>query len=217
MTDTSVTQAELADFEAEFAEHLALSPEAQDLLFRSARTANTFSDEPVTDEQLKAVYDLVKYAPTSANSQPLRIVFVRSSDAKQRLLPLMGEGNRAKTGQAPVVAILAADTDFHEEMPKVFPHAGETFRDMFAGNDEARIKTARLSAALQVGYFILGVRAAGLAAGPMTGFDAAAVSKEFFPDGKHEALVVVNIGKPGENPWFDRNPRLTFDEVATVL
>jgi 3-hydroxypropanoate dehydrogenase len=217
MTDTTHSQAELAEFEAEFADQLTLSEDAQDLLFRAARTANTFSDQPVSDEQIRAIYDLVKYAPTSANSQPLRIIFVRSAEAKDRLLPLMGEGNRGKTAQAPVVAILAVDTDFHKEMPKVLPHAGEMFKDMFAANDEARLHTARLSAGLQVGYFILGVRAAGLAAGPMTGFDAAAVSKEFFPDGKHEALVVVNIGKPGENPWFDRSPRLTFDEVATVL
>lgn len=216
MTDTT-TSADLADFEAQFANQLELTNEAQDLLFRNARTANSFADEPVTDEQLKAIYELVKYAPTAANSQPLRILFVRSDEAKDRLLPLMGEGNRAKTATAPVVAILATDTDFHDELPKVFPHAGEGMREMFAGNDDARLGAARLSAGLQIGYFILGVRAAGLAAGPMTGFDAAAVSKEFFPDGKHEALVIVNIGKPGANPWFDRLPRLSFDEVATVL
>lgn len=216
MTDTT-TSAELADFEAEFATQLALTPEAQDLLFRSARTANSFADEPVSDEQIRAIYELVKYAPTAANSQPLRIAFVRSAEAKERLLPLMSEGNRAKTGSAPLVAILAADTDFHDELPKVFPHAGEGFRDMYAGNDDARLSHARLSSGLQIGYFILGVRAAGLAAGPMTGFDADAVSREFFPDGKHEALVVVNIGKPGDNPWMDRLPRLSFDEVATIL
>ncbi len=211
------TTDDLAEFEADFADRLVLAAEAQDLLFRSARTANTFTDEPVPAEQLRAIYELTKYAPTAANSQPLRIVFVTTPEAKQRLLPLMAEGNRAKTASAPVVAILAADTDFHEELPKVLPHAGETYRQMYASNDEARVNTARLSAALQVGYFILGVRAAGLAAGPMAGFDAAAVSTEFFPDGKHEALVVVNIGKPGENAFFDRSPRLPFDEVATIL
>lgn len=216
MTDTT-TSAELADFEAEFAAQLALTADAQDLLFRDARTANTFTDEPVSDEQIQAIYELIKYAPTAANSQPLRIAFVRSPEAKERLLPLMSDGNRAKTGTAPLVAILAADTDFHDELPKVFPHAGEAYREMFAGNDEARQHTARLSTGLQIGYFILGVRAAGLAAGPMAGFDAGAVGQEFFPDGKHEALVVVNIGKPGESPWFDRQPRLSFDEVATVL
>ncbi|WP_188894495.1 malonic semialdehyde reductase [Microlunatus endophyticus] len=218
MTDTTpVAPAALAEFEAEFADQLELAADAQDLLFRAARTANSFSDEPVTDDQIRAIYELVKYAPTAANSQPLRIVFVRSDAAKERLLPLMSEGNRVKTASAPVVALLAVDNDFHEEMPKVFPHAGETMRDSLAQNAEGRAAMARLSAGLQIGYFIIGVRAAGLAAGPMAGFDAEAVSLEFFPDGKHDVLVVVNIGKPGENPWFDRNPRLDFTEVATIL
>lgn len=217
MTDTTPAQADIAEFEAEFADQLALAADAQDLLFRTARTANSFSDDPVSEEQIKAIYDLVKYAPTAANSQPLRIAFVRSPEAKERLLPWMSEGNRAKTGTAPVVAILAADKEFHEEMPRVFPHAGEMMRDSLAQNDEARAGMARLSAGLQIGYFIIGVRAAGLAAGPMAGFDAEGIAREFFPDGKHEVLVVVNIGKPGENPWFNRNPRLSFDEVATIL
>jgi nitroreductase len=218
MTDIApATQPAIAEFEAEFADRLALAADAQDLLFRTARTANSFSDEPVSEEQIRAIYELVKYAPTAANSQPLRIAFVRSPEAKERLLPMMSDGNRAKTASAPVVAILAADKDFHEEMPKVFPHAGETMRDSLSGNDEGRAAMARLSAGLQIGYFIIGVRAAGLAAGPMAGFDAAGVAQEFFPDGKHEVLVVVNIGKPGDNPWFGRNPRLDFDEVATIL
>lgn len=216
MTDTSHSQADLADYEAEFADRLALSPDAQDLLFLNARTANTFTDEPVSDEQLRAIYELTKFAPTAANSQPMRIVFVKSPEAKERLLPLMSEGNRGKVAQAPVVAILAADTAFHEELPRVLPHAGAAYREMYDGNESGRISTARLSTGLQIGYFILGVRAAGLAAGPMAGFDAAAVSREFFPDGQHEALVIVNIGKPGENAYFDRNPRLDFDEVAQI-
>lgn len=217
MTDTTNPTADLAEFEAEFAGQLALPAEAQDLLFRSAHTANSFTDEPVSDEQLRAVYELIKYAPTAANCQPLRISFLRSQEAKDRLVPLLDEGNRAKTGAAPLVAILAADTDFHEELPRVFPQAGAAYREMYAGNDDARIGSARMSAALQIGYFIVGVRAAGLAAGPMSGFDADAVSREFFPDGKHQAMVIVNIGKPAEDAFFQRNPRLSFDEVATVL
>lgn len=216
MTDTTPSAVDLVAFEAEFADRLALAPEAQDLLFLGARTANTFTDEPVSEAQLQAIYELIKYAPTAANSQPLRIAFVRSPEAKDRLLPLMSEGNRAKTAQAPVTAILAADTDFHEELPRVFPQAGAAYRDMYAGNDSGRIASARLSTGLQIGYFILGVRAAGLAAGPMAGFDTEAVGREFFPDGKHEALLVVNIGHPGENAFFDRNPRLDFDEVARI-
>jgi nitroreductase len=195
---------------------LVLDQAAQDVLFREARTANSFTDEPVTDEQLRAIYDLVKYAPTSMNQQPLRVVLVRSDEARERLLPLMSEGNRGKTATAPVVAILAADVDFHEELPRTFPHAPQA-KDAFAADEAKREETAKLNATLQVAYFILGVRAAGLAAGPMTGFDAAAIDREFFPDGRHRTLVVVNAGKPGENAWFDRLPRLDYDEVVTAV
>lgn len=194
---------------------LVLDDHAQNVLFREARTANSFTDEPVSDEQIRAVYDLVKYAPTSMNQQPLRVVLVRSPEARERLVSHMSDGNKAKTSTAPVVAILAADLHFHEEMPKVFPHAPGV-KDMFAADDALREKNATLNATLQVGYFILGVRAAGLAAGPMTGFDAAGIDQDFFPDGKHRTLVVVNIGKPGENAWFDRLPRLPYDEVVTA-
>jgi 3-hydroxypropanoate dehydrogenase len=195
--------------------NLALSAEAQELLFRNARTANSFTDAPVTDEQIQAVYDLVKWAPTSMNMQPLRVVLVRSADARTKLVDLMAEGNKAKTGTAPLVAVLAADVNFHDELHKTFPIFPGA-RDVFAGDDEAREGTAKFNAALQVGYFIMGVRAAGLAAGPMTGFDAEGINAEFFADGEHKVLAVVNIGQPGENAWFDRLPRLDYDEVVTV-
>ncbi|HEX3649791.1 MAG TPA: malonic semialdehyde reductase [Pseudonocardiaceae bacterium] len=194
---------------------LVLDKTAQDILFREARTANSFTDEPVSDEQLRAVYDLVKYAPTSMNQQPLRVVLIRSDEARQRLLTHLAEGNRSKTATAPVVAVLAADVDFHEELPKVFPHV-PNIKDYFT-DESVREATAKLNATLQVGYFILGVRAAGLAAGPMTGFDAAGIDREFFPDGRHRTLVVVNIGRPGDNAWFDRLPRLDYDEVVTAV
>jgi 3-hydroxypropanoate dehydrogenase len=198
------------------AETLALTAEAQNLLFRDARTANTFSDKPVTDEHMQAIYDLIKWAPTSMNMQPLRIVLVRTPEARERLVAHMSDGNKAKTGNAPLVAILAADVNFHEEMPKVFP-IFEGARDMFAADDAARENQARFNAGLQVGYFILGVRAAGLAAGPMTGFDAEGINKEFFGDGEHLVLAVVNIGEPGEGAWFDRLPRLDYDDVVTTV
>ncbi|MBE9373903.1 malonic semialdehyde reductase [Saccharopolyspora sp. HNM0983] len=194
---------------------LVLDEHAQDLLFREARTSNSFSDEPVTDEQIRAIYDLVKWAPTSMNQQPLRMVLVRSDEGKQRVLPHLMASNAAKSEQAPVVAVLAADTEFHERLPEVFPHKPEA-KEIFA-DDAFRVRNARLNATLQIGYFILGVRAAGLAAGPMTGFDAGGLNAELFPEGKQEALVVVNIGKPGENPWFDRLPRLDYDQVVTEL
>ncbi|MGV9297538.1 malonic semialdehyde reductase [Amycolatopsis sp. NPDC003676] len=196
-------------------QQLQVPAEVQDLLFREARTANNFSSEPVTDEQVRAIYDLVKWAPTSMNTQPLRALVIRSDEAKQRLLPHMAEGNRAKTEAAPLTVILAADVDFHENIPQIFPH-NPGVKDNFA-DESGRVEFSKLNSLLQVGYFIIGVRAAGLAAGPMTGFDAAGVDKEFFSGNNWRSLVVVNVGKPGENPWFDRLPRLDFDQVVDTL
>ena len=191
---------------------LALSPDAQDLLFRDARTANTFTDEPVTDEQVAAIYDLVKYGPTAMNTQPLRIVLVRQGEARDRLLKVMADGNRDKTADAPLVAILAADTDFHENLPRTFPHFPGA-KDVFA-DPAAREQAARFNATLQIGYFLVGVRAAGLAAGPMGGFDAEALDAEFFGGTSLKSLLVVNLGHAGENAWFDRLPRLDRAEVV---
>lgn len=193
---------------------LELDAAAQDLLFREARTANTFSSEPVSDETLQAVYDLVKYAPTSMNQQPLRIVLIRSEDARERLVKTMYGPNGAKVAQAPLVAILAADLEFHELMPKLFPHFPEA-KDMFA-DPAIREASAVQNGTMQAAYFLLGIRAAGLNAGPMIGFDADAVNREFFPDGKQKVLLVMNIGKPGENAWWPRSPRLEYDEVVTA-
>ncbi|MER6416622.1 malonic semialdehyde reductase [Streptomyces humidus] len=195
---------------------LSLDPAAQDLLFRQARTANTFTDEPVTDEQIQAIYDLVKYAPTSLNQQPLRIVLVRSGEARRRLVQHLAEGNDKKAEKAPLVAILAADNEFHEELPEQLPHFPQA-KDLMFSDRSVREQSAQFNAALQVGYFILGIRAAGLAAGPMTGFDADGINKEFFADGEHSVLAVVNMGKPGENAWFDRSPRLAYDQVVTTV
>ncbi|KHL18581.1 3-hydroxypropanoate dehydrogenase [Mumia flava] len=195
---------------------LALAPAAQDLLFREARTANTFSDEPVTPDEIRAVYDLVKYGPTAMNSQPLRITLVSSDEARSRLLPLMAEGNRAKTASAPLVAILSSDSDFHEHFPTTFPHKPDA-REMFAGMGEARAPMAELNTGLQIGYFIVGVRAAGLYAGPMTGFDAAGVDAEFLAGTSQRSRVIVNIGHPGADAYLDRLPRLEAEHVITVL
>ncbi|ALV33817.1 malonic semialdehyde reductase [Streptomyces sp. CdTB01] len=194
---------------------LVLDPAAQDLLFREARTANTFTDEPVTDEQVQAIYDLVKYGPTSMNQSPLRVTLVRSAEARERLVQHLAEGNQKKTASAPLVAILSADNEFHEELPHLFPHFPQA-KDLFAGSREAREKNATLNAALQAAYFIIGVRAAGLAAGPMTGLDFEGVRKEFLDD-DHTPLMVVNIGKPGEDAWFPRSPRLDYEQVVTTV
>ncbi|CAM3634208.1 malonic semialdehyde reductase [Nocardiopsis rhodophaea] len=199
------------------AERLELSKEAQDLLFRDARTVGAFTDEPVTEEQIRAIHDLVKYGPTSLNTQPLRVTLVRSAESRERLVQHMIESNQGKTRAAPLVAILAFDTAFHEKGEEVFPGRGDMIKGMFA-DEAARDANGRLNATLQIAYFLIGIRAAGLAAGPMSGFDAEAVDREFFADGSQKSLVVVNIGTPAEGqPAFPRLPRFEYDDVVTEL
>lgn len=195
---------------------LALSEDAQNLLFREARTANNFTDEPVSTETIEAIYELVKFGPTAMNNQPLRLLLVQSDEGRARLAPHMSEGNRAKTNSAPVVAILAADTDFHDRLPEHFPHFPEA-RDMFVGKDEFRKDQATFNAALQIGYFIVGVRAAGLAAGPMGGFDREGIDREFFGDNAWKSQLVVNIGHPADDAWLDRLPRLAVRDAVAVV
>jgi len=214
MTELDLSPQNLAAYEREFSPALAVSDEVADLLFRNARTAYSYSDEPVTAEQLRQVYELVKWGPTAMNSQPLRIVLVQSPEARAKLVEQMAGGNKDRTLAAPLVAVLAADVDFHEELPRVFPavpNARERFSD-----EQARAAMAHTSAVLQAGYFILGVRAAGLAAGPMAGFDAEAIAAEFFPDGRHRVFLVVTLGRVHEESYRPRQPRLDFDEVVTT-
>jgi 3-hydroxypropanoate dehydrogenase len=184
------------------------------LLFTDARTANTWADIPVSDEELASIWELAKWAPTSANTQPLRVLYVRPGAGRERLVKYMSEGNQAKTAAAPAVAVLAVDTQFHEHIPAVFPMRPE-MKDFFAANEALRENGGKFNSALQAGYFILAVRAHGLAAGPMTGFDAAALDAEFFPEGRFKSILVVNIGHPGENPWFSRLPRLGHEDVIS--
>lgn len=190
-----------------------LDAEAQAVLFTAARTANTFAPIPVSDEELSSIWELAKWAPTAANTQPLRVLYVRPGEGRDRLVKHMNDGNKAKTESAPAVAVLAVDTRFHEHIPVLLPFRPE-LRDVFEANEEMRTKTSSFNATLQAGYFILAVRAHGLAAGPMAGFDAAGVDAEFFPDGRFHTIMVVNIGHPGENPWFDRLPRLEHEDVV---
>jgi 3-hydroxypropanoate dehydrogenase len=190
-----------------------LDGRAREVMFTGARTANSFADTPVTDAELSEIWELAKWAPTAANSQPLRLLYVRPGENRQRLVKHMDEGNRAKTASAPAVAVLATDTQFHEHLPAVFPVRPQ-LRDTFAANDAMRSATATFNATLQAGYFILAVRAHGLAAGPMAGFDAAGVDAEFFSPGRYRSILVVNIGHPGERPWFGRLPRLHDDDVV---
>lgn len=190
-----------------------LDEKAREVLFTGARTANNFADTPVTDAELSDIWKLAKWAPTAANSQPLRLLYVHPGDSRERLVKHMDEGNRAKTASAPAVAVLATDSQFHEHLPAVFPIRPQ-LRDTFAANDAMRNSTATFNATLQAGYFILAIRAHGLAAGPMAGFDAAGVDAEFFPAGRYRSILVVNIGHPGERPWFGRLPRLQDEDVV---
>jgi nitroreductase len=192
----------------------ALDSTALDLLFRDAHTVHACTDEQVTDEQVQAVYDLIKIAPTAFNQSPLRLTVVRSPEARQRLVQHMAEGNQAKTAAAPLAVILSADAEFHEELPRLFP-AFPAAKDAFFGERSVREQSAVLNAAMQAAYFIIGVRALGLAAGPMNGIDHAGIQKEFL-DEDHFPLMVVNIGKPAADGHFPRSPRLDYAEVSTT-
>jgi 3-hydroxypropanoate dehydrogenase len=202
---------------AEVAEYPALAQlddAGRAALFTEARTANTWAPIPVSDEELSSIWELAKWAPTSANTQPLRVLYVRPGEGRDRLARHMFDGNKAKTEAAPAVAVLAVDTRFHEHIPTVFPMRPE-MRDALEASPEMRKNGGSLNAALQAGYFILAIRAHGLAAGPMTGFDAAGLDAEFFPDGRFKSFLVINIGHPGESPWRGRLPRLDHQDVIT--
>jgi 3-hydroxypropanoate dehydrogenase len=195
--------------------HSILSPTDEALLFTEGRTANTFAPDPVTDADLRRIWELSKFGPTAANTNPMRVLYLRTEEGKQRLVPHMGGNNQAKTASAPAVAILAADTDFHEEIPKLFPARPE-MRDNFSGDATAREAFARNNSWLQAGYFILAIRAAGFAAGPMGGFDAAGVDQEFFAGTTWKSILVVNIGKPGADAWFPRLPRHEYETAVKL-
>ncbi|MEZ5446447.1 MAG: malonic semialdehyde reductase [Gammaproteobacteria bacterium] len=186
-----------------------------DLLFREARTHNGWLPRPVSDELLRQVYDLMKWAPTSANSSPARIVFVKSEAAKQRLLPALAPGNVEKTMSAPVTAIVAHDLAFHERLPELFPHADA--RSWFAGNDPLIEATAFRNGSLQGAYLMLAARALGLDVGAMSGFDNAMVDAEFFPGGTVRSNFLVNLGYGDRSKLYPRSPRLSFAEAASIV
>ncbi len=188
---------------------------ALDQLFLAARTHNAWLDKPVTDDILRQLYELTRMAPTAGNSQPLRIVFVKSREAKERLKPTLSPGNVDKTMNAPVTAIIAYDTEFYEKMPQLFPS-----RDMKSGilakPAEAREEMAFMNSSLQGGYLILAARALGLDCGPMGGFDNAKVDAAFFPDGKWKSNFLVNLGYGDPEKLYPRNPRLDFSEACRI-
>ncbi|WP_104111826.1 MULTISPECIES: malonic semialdehyde reductase [unclassified Arthrobacter] len=200
--------------ETDLHKELILDGDAAAALFLEARTANSWSDEEISDETLQAVYALTKMGPTAMNIQPLRITWVRSEEARARLVEHMSDGNKAKTLTAPVVALLSFTNEWHDLLTTTAPHMAKMI-PMFEGNADLRKTMAANNAHLQAGYFILAARSAGLAAGPMTGFDAAGMDAEFNAGTPYNSFMVVNLGKPNGVADRERLQRLEFD-LATV-
>jgi 3-hydroxypropanoate dehydrogenase len=192
----------------------AINDDALDVIFREARTQNKWLDKPVSTALLMAVYDLMRWGPTSANQSPARFVFLTTKEAKERLKPHLSEGNRAKTMSAPVTAIIGYDLDFPETLPKLFPHAPDA-KNWFKG-PAAEVHAFR-NGTLQGGYFIIAARALGLDCGPMSGFDNAGVDKEFFPCGRIKSNFICSVGYGDPAGLFPRSPRLSFDEACKIL
>ena len=193
----------------------AISDSALDVLFRKARSSNAVEPGTISDATLRELYELMKWGPTTANSQPQRILFLRSQAAKNRLAPALSKANSDKTLAAPVVAILAFDLKFYEHLPRMFHNPAA--RSWYETTPEHIHATSFRNATLQGGYFILAARALGLDAGPMSGFNNAKVDAEFFPDGqwKSNFLCILGKGEPGSVP--PRDPRFAFDEVCRIL
>jgi 3-hydroxypropanoate dehydrogenase len=192
-----------------------ISSDTLDQLFRQARTHSAWLPRRVPVEVLREVYELARWGPTSANCTPARFVFLESATAKAHLVPALSPGNVEKTKAAPVTVIVAWDTEFYERLPQLFPQAD--MRSYFVGKQPLIDETALRNGSLQGGYFILAARALGLDCGPMSGFDAAKVNAEFFPDGKWKANFLCNLGYGDRSKLFPRNPRLEFDEACRIL
>jgi 3-hydroxypropanoate dehydrogenase len=192
-----------------------ISEAGLDQLFRQARTHSSWLPEPVPVDLLRKAYKLARLGPTSANSSPARFVFLTTPAAKARLKPALAPGNVEKTMAAPVTLIVAWDTEFHEKLPRLFPHAD--MRSFFAGNQPLIHETAFRNSSLQAAYFILAARALGLDCGPMSGFNAEKLNAEFFPDGKWKVNLLCNLGYGDSSKLFPRSPRLEFEEAAVIL
>ena len=194
---------------------MSLDDAAFDVLFREARTYSTWQDKDVPDALLHEIFDLMKFAPTSANCSPARIVFVKSAEAKERLKPHLAEGNVDKTMNAPVCAIIGHDMEFYEQLPKLFPHTDA--KSWFTGNDQLIADTAFRNGSLQGAYLIMAARALGLDCGPMSGFDPDGVKGEFFADSTVVPNFLCNLGYGDETGLHPRSPRFSFDEACSIL
>jgi 3-hydroxypropanoate dehydrogenase len=195
--------------------HHAIPDEALDQLFRSARTQNKWLDKPVSETLIHALYDLLRMAPTSANSSPARFVFVTSAAGREKLKPLVLPNNVSKVMTAPVTAIIGYDLAFHDRLPTLFPHVDA--RSWFAGNERLSETTAFRNSSLQGGYLIMAARALGLDCGPMSGFDNDGVDKAFFAGTKIKSNFICCIGYGDPSGVFPRSPRLSFDEACQIV
>jgi 3-hydroxypropanoate dehydrogenase len=193
----------------------AISKEGLDQLFREARTHAAWLPEPVPIELLRKAYELARLGPTSANGSPGRFVFLTTPGAKALLKPVLAPGNVDKTMAAPVTAIIAWDTEFHDHLPRLFPQAD--IRSYFVGNKPLIEENAFRNSSLQAAYFILAARALGLDCGPMSGFDADKLNAAFFPDGKWKVNLLCNLGYGDPSKLHPRNPRLNFEEASAIL
>lgn len=207
-------QARAAALDAIPHRHATLEADVLDRLFRQARTQNRWQDRPVPDAKLQEIYDILKWGPTSANSSPARFVFVRTREGKERLRPALSSGNLEKTMTAPVVAIVAYDPNFHDLLPKLFPHTDA--RSWFVGNDALVQTTAFRNGTLQGAYLMIAARAVGLDVGAMSGFDNAKVDAAFFAGTDWRSNFLVNLGYGDPSGLFDRSPRLSFDEACRL-
>jgi len=194
----------------------AVSDEALDIIFRDAHTQNKWQDKPVSNAMLMAIYDLMRWGPTSANASPARFYFLTSHAAKERLKPHLSAGNRDKTMVAPAVAIIGMDLDFPEHFPRLFPN-NPTMKENFTGKDEFIRTFALRNSSLQGAYFIIAARALGLDCGPMSGFDNDGVDQEFFRGTNIKSNFICAIGHGDPAGVFPRNPRLSFDEACRIL
>jgi len=195
---------------------MTLDGKALDLILLKARTQNGWLPTPVSDDQLRAIFDIMKFGPTSANSCPARFLFVRTPEAKARLLPALSAGNMEKTKQAPVTAIIGYDPRFYELLPRLFPHRPE-MKNPYEANAQLAETVAFRNGTLQGAYFMIAARAVGLDVGGMSGFDNAKVDAEFFPDGRVKSNFLCNIGHGDPSKVLPRLPRLLFDEVCRIL
>ncbi len=195
-----------------------LSDAAQDLIFRKARTHNVWLPKPVPDDLLRRVFDLAKWGATSANCFPMRVVFVKSASAKERLRPALSAGNAAKTMAAPVCAIIGYDSEFYELVPRLFPHEPDAITWFKGpGKETVAAATAFRNGTLQGAYLMIAARALGLDCGPMSGFDNARVDATFFPDGRYRSNFLCNLGYGDDAKLLPRNPRPAFDDVCTIM